>query len=78
VLSPLFGLSISLCVCQTLEFLIRRQVHQAPVSNHFQVSKIVSWFGGFIWDESPGGTVPVIHVVSIFSPVSILFPILFY
>jgi hypothetical protein len=35
---------------------LRRQLYQAPVSNHLLESKIVSGFGNYM-DGSPGGTV---------------------
>jgi hypothetical protein len=76
--------SICLSVCQVLEKPLRRQPYQAPVNKQFPVNTIVSGFGNCIWDGSPGGAVseaafPSVsapHFVSIFPPVSILFPLL--
>ena len=36
---------------------LRRQLYQAPISNHFLASAIESGFGVYIWDGSPVGTV---------------------
>jgi hypothetical protein len=49
--------SICLCTCQVLAEPLRRQLYQAPVSMNFLESTIVSVFGDYIWDESPGGAV---------------------
>jgi hypothetical protein len=49
--------SIHYCICQALAEPLRRQLYQAPVSKHFLVSTIVSRFGDFLWDGSPGGAV---------------------
>ena len=51
------ALTIHLCICQALAEPFRRQLYQAAVSQHFLVSTIVSGFGVYIWDESPGGAV---------------------
>jgi hypothetical protein len=74
--------SIHLCTCQALAEPLRKQLYQASISKHFLASTITSGFGDCIWDGSPGGTVsgwPFLqlpHFVSIFPPVSILFPLL--
>jgi hypothetical protein len=54
---------------------------QDPVSKHFLASPIVSGFGVYIWDGSPGEAVsgwPFLqsapHFVYVFPPVTILFP----
>ena len=49
--------NIRLCICKALARLLRRQPYQAPVTMHFLASTIVSGFGNYIWDESPGVTV---------------------
>jgi hypothetical protein len=49
--------SICLCICQALIEPLRRQLYQAPVSQYFLASTIVSGFGVCIWDGSPGGAV---------------------
>jgi hypothetical protein len=49
--------SICLCICQVLAEPLRRQLYQAPVSMHLLASIIVSGFGDYIWDGSPGGAV---------------------
>jgi hypothetical protein len=51
------AVSISLCICQVLTQPLRRQLYQGPVSKHFLASTIVYWFGGCIWDGSPGKAV---------------------
>jgi hypothetical protein len=65
-----------LSICKALSGSLRRQSYQTPFSMYFLASKIVSGFGNYIWDESPGGTVsgwPFLqHFISIFAPVSIL------
>jgi hypothetical protein len=52
-----WSVSICLCICQALAEPLRRQLYQVPVSMHFLESTIVSGFGDFIWDGSPGGAV---------------------
>ena len=49
--------SIHLCICKALAGPLRRQLYQAPVSMHLLASIIVSGFGDYIWDGSPGGAV---------------------
>ena len=49
--------SICLCIVQALAEPLRRQLYQAPVSIQFLASAILSAFGGYIWDGSPGGAV---------------------
>jgi hypothetical protein len=49
--------SIHLCICQALAETLRRQLYQALVGKHLLASTIVSEFGNYIWDGSPGGTV---------------------
>ena len=51
--------SIHLCICQALAELRagRTQLYQAPVSKYFLASTIMSGFGDYIWDGSPGGAV---------------------
>jgi hypothetical protein len=51
------AVSICLCICQALAELLRRQLHQAPVSMHLLASTIVSGFGDCIWEGSPSGAV---------------------
>jgi hypothetical protein len=51
------AVSIYLCICKALAGPLRKQLYQAPFSKHFLVSTMVSEFGDFIWDESPGATV---------------------
>jgi hypothetical protein len=74
--------SICFCICKALGGPLRRQLYQAPVSKHFLESTIVSEFGDCIWDESPGRIVSgwsfslCSAFVSIFPPMSILFPFL--
>jgi hypothetical protein len=46
--------NISLCICQTLAELLRRQLYQVLVSKHFSASTTVSGFGDCIWDGFPG------------------------
>ena len=36
---------------------LKRQLHQAPIRKDFLSSKIMSGFGVYIWDGSPGGAV---------------------
>jgi hypothetical protein len=50
--------SIHFCLCQALSELLRRELYQVPVSNHFLASPIVSRFSVCIWDGSPGRAVP--------------------
>jgi hypothetical protein len=47
--------SIHLCICQALAEPLRRQLDQAPVSEHLLASTIVSGFGDCIYDGSPSG-----------------------
>jgi hypothetical protein len=76
--------SIHLCICQALAEPLMGQLYPAPVSKHFLVSIIVSGFGDFILDGSPGGcslwmafsSVSAPHFVSVSPPMSILFPLL--
>jgi cytochrome bd-type quinol oxidase subunit 2 len=77
--------SIHFCICQALAKPLRRQLYQATVSMVLLASTIVSGFGGYLWDGSPGGAVSgwsVIPSVSAlnFVPVTpsmvILFPFL--
>ena len=49
--------STHLCICQALAESLKRQLYQAPVSKHLFASTIVSGFGDYIWDGSPGGAV---------------------
>jgi hypothetical protein len=49
--------SMHLCICQALVEPLRRQLYQTPVSKHLLASIIVSGFGDYIWDGSPGGAV---------------------
>ena len=44
-----------MCIYQALAEPVRKQLYQAPVSNHLLESTIVSGFSDCIWDESPGG-----------------------
>jgi hypothetical protein len=76
----LVAASIHLCICKDLERPLMRELYQAPVNMHFFESRIISRFGNFIWDESPGGSlwmaflsVSALHFISIFNPESILF-----
>ena len=46
---PWIAVSIHFCICQALAEYLRRQLYQSPVG-----SPIVSGFGGFLWDWSPG------------------------
>jgi hypothetical protein len=91
LLTPLLGTlckvqwlatSIQCCISKALAGPLWRQPYQAPLSLHFLASTIVSRFGNYIWNESPGGTVSgwmafpsvsALHFTSIFAPVSILF-----
>ena len=47
--------SINFCICQALAEPLRRQVYQAPVSQHLLASIIVSGFGNCTQDGLPGG-----------------------
>ena len=49
--------SIHICICQTLAEPLRGQPYQAPTSKSFLALAIVSMFGVYRWDESPGGAV---------------------
>ena len=49
--------SIHLCICQALVEFIRRELYQAPVSKHFLAYIIVSGFGDYMCDRSPGRVV---------------------
>jgi len=79
-----FAVSVCLCFCKALTEPLGRQLYQDPVSMHFLAFPIVSGFGIYIWDGSlswgslwmafPSDSAP--RFVSIFSPVSILFPII--
>jgi hypothetical protein len=51
------AVGIRICIGQDLAEPLRRQLYQASVSKHFLASAIVSGFGVFMWDESPGGAV---------------------
>jgi hypothetical protein len=77
--------SICLFICQVLAKPIRRQLYKAPVSKHLLASTIVyvcvwclymGWIPRWIslWMAFPSVSAP--HFVSIFPPVSILFPLL--
>jgi hypothetical protein len=55
VLSPMVGGENSPFICQALVEPLRRQLYEAPVSKHLLASTIVSGFGDYIWDGSPGG-----------------------
>jgi hypothetical protein len=49
--------STHLCICQAVEKTLRRKLYQALISKHLLASTIVSGFGNWIWDGSPGGAV---------------------
>jgi hypothetical protein len=51
------AVNIHFCICQALAEPLRRDLYQAPVSKLLLASTIVSGFGGWLWDGSPGGTV---------------------
>jgi len=53
----LLAASILICIIMVLAEPLRRHPYQAPVSKHFLASAIVTGFGGYIWDGSPGGAV---------------------
>jgi hypothetical protein len=63
--------SFLLCVCQALTEPLRRQPYQAPVSKHFLESTIMYWFGGCIWDGSPGWAVSGCPFLSLCSTLSL-------
>ena len=82
VLSPMVSFNIHFCICQTLEEPLRRQPYQAPVSKHFPASSIafrfddsIRWIPrwGSLWLTFPSVSTP--HFISIFPPLSILFPL---
>jgi hypothetical protein len=76
--------NIHLCICQALAEPLRRQLYQAPLSNHFLSPTIVSGFGDCIWDGFPRWgslwmvfpSVSAPHFVSVSPPMCILFPLL--
>ena len=47
--------SIRICISKALAEPLRKHTYQAPISKHFLASAIVSGFGVYIWDRSPGG-----------------------
>jgi hypothetical protein len=49
--------NIHFCIIQVLAEPLRRQLYQAPLSKLLLASKIVSGFGGCLWDGSTGGGV---------------------
>jgi hypothetical protein len=49
------ALSIHFRICQALAEPLRRKLYQAPVSKPLLASTIVSGFGNYIWNGSPGG-----------------------
>ena len=51
------AVSIHICICQAQPEPLRRQLYQTPVSKHLLASTIVSGFGNYIWDGSPGRVV---------------------
>ena len=51
------SVGIHFCICQALAEPLRIQLYQAPVNKQLLASTIVSGFGNYIWDGSPGGTV---------------------
>jgi hypothetical protein len=70
-----------LFICQALAEPLRRQLYQAPVSKNLLASTIVSGFGDYTWDGSPGVAVfgwpflqSVLHTLS--PSMGILFPLL--
>ena len=79
LLSPTLGFSFSvqwlavssyICIGQALAELLRRQVYQAPVTNHFVGSAIVTGFGDCRWDGSLGGVLsewPILQFLLYFS-----------
>ena len=56
-LSSMDGSEYMLYICQALSEHLRRQLYQAPVNKHLLTSTVVSGFGVYIWDGSPGGAV---------------------
>ena len=50
-------LAVIICIGQDPADPLRRLLYQAPVSKHFLASAIVSGFGVFMWDGSPGWAV---------------------
>ena len=75
--------SIHLCICQDLAEPLRRQLYQAPVIKYFLASTIVSGFGDYMgwiprWNSlcMSFPSVSALHLVSIFPPMSIFFPLL--
>jgi hypothetical protein len=42
-------------ICQAYAEPLSRQLYQAPFSKLLLASIIVSCFGGYLWDGSPGG-----------------------
>jgi hypothetical protein len=57
MLSPLFGASIYLSICQALVEPLRKHPFLVPVSKHLLASTVVPGFGFSIWDGSAGGAV---------------------
>ena len=67
-LAPKFGtmyskqwmaVSMHFCIFQALAEPLMRKLYQAPVSKLLLGSTIVWWFGGCLWNGSPGGAVSV-------------------
>jgi len=67
------AVSIHICIFQTMEEPLRRQLYQAPVSKLFLASAIVTGFVMVLCDGSPGGAVPgwpllqsLLHTLSLY------------
>jgi hypothetical protein len=55
--SPMDVCEHPLLYCEALAESIRRELYQAPASNHLLASTMVSRFSDCIWDGSPGESV---------------------